>query len=338
MTFTGINYVLVKLKGRYNEHLETANGLKLYRPTSRGTEQEFMYAHEDNICGEVVGACTKSGNRWIGGYNNGFPKYVKGSNPDRVPSGDYYVCTSYSDEPITTQGNQVEVQEGDTVYFMRGAIKDENFLQREADGSLLLLVEYSSLFLRIRNGKTDMLGMYCMAEPYYDEDVQDHNGVMGKKLVYGSLELILPSDGRKIQHGKLLAVGAGINQMPMPEVEPNDVVLYEPKAEFENEIEGKKVFIFYAADIMAKLVNNQLIPLGDFVSIKPDRPKVNSSLFIPQAVLDKQKVNVGEVTGVGSFVADTLIGDKVQYNKNTPFEGQPEILVHQDQIFLRYEQ
>jgi co-chaperonin GroES (HSP10) len=336
MSYTGIHHVLVRLQGRYNEQITTENGLQLYRGGSRGTEAEFIYAHEDNICGEVVGTCVKSGKKLIGGTNRGLPKYVSGSN-DSIPSKAYYKCTPYKDEGITTQGNPTEVQEGDLVYFQRGAIKDDNFIDRETDGSLLLLVEYSNLFLRIRNGKTEMLGMYCQAEKYFGEDIEDHDGIKGRKLTYGSLELIIPTDGRKIQHGKVLSIGKGISDMPKPEVEAGDIIIYEPKAEFENEIEGKLVYIFYTGDLMAKLVGNEIIPIGDYVTITPDKPKSDSHIFIPQSVLDKQKVSIGEVTGVGSFVSNILIGDKVHYGASTTFEGQSEILVNHKQIMLRYE-
>ncbi|KYG76430.1 hypothetical protein AWW68_19490 [Roseivirga spongicola] len=324
MSYQGTYSVAIELDSLMSDQMEVGNGLKLYKSVSRtGTKEKGFYSHFHNIKGKVVGTCTHSGNMIIN-HEKSCP----------ITDAERY-------EKVTTTGNPVDVEAGDTVYFSFLAVENPVILEQSAK-KVIISVKYHDLFCKVVDGEIKMLNHYLLYEPYHGEDIEEFEAgkitVKGKRIKYGTLELVLPSSGRKIGHGKVIAANKGIKGARLEDVAEGDTVLVHKKREQEVEIEGKKVFLTWNVNVFAKIEENEIKPVGKYFSIKPERPQIKSTLFIPETVIDKQKITDGEITGVGTACTYPLQkGDRVRFNDFIQFEGYNDILAFEGQILFKWE-
>jgi co-chaperonin GroES (HSP10) len=324
MKYNSLNHVAVKVTGLSTDEFETEGGVKLYRTTQKtAVKEKSFYSHSDNIKGVVMGAPTNSGDLVINSEK---------SHP--ITYDEQYVKK-------TTNGNPVDIEIGDLVYFNYLSVQNPTILERLEDG-LVILVKYHDLYCKVIDGKIKMLNHYILYEPYNGESIEDFDvdgqSIKGTLITYGDLSLVVPKDGRKIGHGKVVSCGKGIEGAYLHGVDRSDLILVHKKREQEIEIEGKKVFVTWNSNVFAKIIGNQIIPIGRYCTIQPRLPEIESSLIIPETVLGKQVVHDGEITAVGSGCGgDVLIGDVVRFNESISFDGYDELIVFEGQILFRYE-
>lgn len=325
MKYQSPYFVAIEIEGFENNTLTTENGLKLYKSTQKiGTKEKSYYTHADNIKGKVVGLSVKSGNKSI-------------NNSKSFPA-------TYEEKRVrqTTEAGGVKVELGDIVYFHYLSVQQPMVLDR-CDNKITIAVAYHDLYCKVIDGEIQMLNHYIMYEPYHGEDVEEHSAgeltIKGKKIKYGSLELILPTSGRMVAHGKVIANNEGFEGCELPGVHNGDVVLVHKKREQEIEIEGRIVYVTWNTNVFAKILDGEIIPVGRYVTIQPQRPQIESSLIILDITLDKEKIDTGIVTATGMECSgDVLAGDTVRFNEYIEFEGYDEFLVFEGQIVYRIEQ
>lgn len=330
---TSIKYVAVEIEGFYSDSFETEGGLKLHKPLfSAGTKEKSYYAHQDNIRGVVVGLPSEAGDMLVNNHKS-FPI----TNQDRFGK-------------INTNQGEVDVEIGDMVYFHFLNVSPENRkVIKEENGKAVIAINYSDLYCKVVDGELQALNHYLIYEPYFGEDIEEFDlpsltnpnasKIKGKRIKYGNLELILPSSGRKVAHGKVITASEGFEGSELSGVEPGDIVMVHKKREQEIEIEGRKVFVTWNTNAFAKFVDDQVIPLGRYVSIRPEEPDFGTALIVPDSVKDSKKKDTGVVSGVGmDCKEDLLIGDKVCFEQFMDFEGYDEYLVYEGQVMYRHEQ
>lgn len=142
---------------------------------------------------------------------------------------------------------QDKVEIGDLVYLHFNAITPDNRIDLEKP---YFLVCMENIFCIVRNGEIIMYAGRVLAEPIFDEDVQDLGGLKVKKTDAGVIkELNVTHNFKK---AKLAHIGNPLAPAKKTNVSPGDIIYYEQDADFENEIEGKKYFCMVQEDIQMK--------------------------------------------------------------------------------------
>lgn len=125
------------------------------------------------------------------------------------------------------------VKEGDKLYINYGVIIDEtNCL--EVDGQEYWLVDYFQALATVRGEDIIPVGEHILIEPIVEEVTHD--------------TLIIPELAKKkiTNKGKVFASND-------PSIPNGSTVLFEERGMFENEIEGKKLFVMYNSNILGIL-------------------------------------------------------------------------------------
>ena len=167
---------------------------------------------------------------------------------DQTESG-IYIDTSYKPEHHVVITGKVEaiamrlpkdflsdqfydtVKVGDKIYFHYLVLLDEDsriYLDKD-----YYLVDYFQALATVRDGKVYPVGEHILIEPMEEE-------------VTHSL-LLIPDQAKKVEtnRGRVFASND-------PEIPEGAIVEFEPVGKFENEIEGKKLYVMYNSNILAK--------------------------------------------------------------------------------------
>jgi co-chaperonin GroES (HSP10) len=150
---------------------------------------------------------------------NAFPYAEVVSSPLRNPNmvGDFYYT----------------VQDGDKLYINYGVVNDpDNLIQH--DGQEYWLVDYFMAMATVRDGKVIPVGEHILIEPIEEE--------------VSSSMIVIPEMSRKkiVNRGKVFASND-------PEIPEGSTVMFEEVGMFENEIEGKKLFVMFNSNILGIL-------------------------------------------------------------------------------------
>lgn len=325
MKYTSPYFVAIEVSSLTSYTGKTESGWEYHKPLQKtGTAEKGFYSHNHNISGKVVGLSVHSGNMPINNTKS-FPL-----DPDE-------------EQYIYTKGNPIEVEIGDKVYFNYLNVITPRILESLEGEKRVIAVPYHDLYCKVIGDELVTLNHYLMYESYHGTDIEDHEvdglgSIKGRLLKIGELELIVPRSGRMIGHGKVISCGTGIKGSELHGVEKDDLVLVHKKREQEIEIEGKLMFVTWNSNAFAKVVDGEVIPIGKYTTIKPHKPKIHTSLYVPETALSNEKITDGTVTAVGADCnGEVLIGDKVRYNEYIEFEGYEEFIVYQGQIMLRYD-
>lgn len=150
---------------------------------------------------------------------NAFPYGTVHSTPLRDPYiSDDFVCN---------------VKKGDKLYLNYGVIVDESNCL-EQDGKEYWMVDYYQALAAVRDGEIIPVGEHILIEPIVEEVKHD--------------TLIIPEMSKKkvTTKGKVFASND-------PEIPNGSTVLFESRGMFENEIEGKKLFVMFNSNILGIL-------------------------------------------------------------------------------------
>ena len=125
------------------------------------------------------------------------------------------------------------VEVGDKLYFNYGVILDEENCI-EHDGQKYWLVDYYMALATVRDGKVYPVGEHILIEPMEEEVTSS---------------IIIPEMLKK----KVLTIGKVYASLD-PEITVGSTVHFQEQGMFENEIEGKKLFVMYYSNILAKTI------------------------------------------------------------------------------------
>lgn len=121
------------------------------------------------------------------------------------------------------------VQSGDRLYVNYGVLMDLNNCI-ENDGEEYWMVDYYMALAVVRDGKIIPVGNHVLIEPIEEEFTSS---------------LIIPEMSKK----KILTRGI-VYSSNDPEIPVGRTVSFEERGMFENEIEGKKLFVMYNSNIL----------------------------------------------------------------------------------------
>ena len=122
------------------------------------------------------------------------------------------------------------VQVGDKIYINYGVIIDESNMI-EHDGKEYWLVDYFMALAVVRDGQVLPVGEHILIEPMEEEVKHDF--------------LVIPDMVKK----KVLTRGKVFSSND-PEIPNGSIVSFEDRGMFENEIEGKKLFVMFNSNIL----------------------------------------------------------------------------------------
>lgn len=125
------------------------------------------------------------------------------------------------------------VEVGDKLYINYGVIIDESNMI-EHDGQDYWLVDYFQALACVRDGKIYPVGEHILIEPIEEEVTHDF--------------LVIPEMSKK----RITKTGNvfGSND---PSIPVGSKVMFEERGMFENEIEGKKLFVMFNSNILGIL-------------------------------------------------------------------------------------
>lgn len=122
------------------------------------------------------------------------------------------------------------VKVGDKLYFHYLVVLDEDCrikLDKE-----YYLVDYFQALATVRDGKVFPVGEHILIEPIDQEVTHD--------------TLVIPDSVKKQETNKGRVFASND-----PEIPEGSIVEFEPVGKFENEIEGKKLYVMYNSNILA---------------------------------------------------------------------------------------
>lgn len=149
--------------------------------------------------------------------HNAFPYGVVVNPPKRNPF-------------IIDEEFHYNVQSGDRIYVNYGVLMDLNNCI-EHDGEEYWLVDYYMALAVVRDGHVIPVGNHVLIEPM-EEEVSHST-------------LIIPEMSKKkiVNRGRVFASND-------PEIPVGEIVSFEERGMFENEIEGKNLFVMYNSNIL----------------------------------------------------------------------------------------
>lgn len=121
------------------------------------------------------------------------------------------------------------VRSGDRLYINYGVLMDESN-RIEHDGKEYWMVDYFMALAVVRDGDIHPVGSHVLIEPMVEE-------------VKSSI--VIPEMSRKkiVNRGRVYASND-------PQIRVGSIVGFEDRGMFENEIEGKKLFVMYNSNIL----------------------------------------------------------------------------------------
>jgi co-chaperonin GroES (HSP10) len=124
------------------------------------------------------------------------------------------------------------VKDGDKLYINYGVVNDPaNNIEHE--GQEYWIVDYFMALATVRDGQVIPVGEHILIEPIEEEVISS---------------LIIPEMSRKkiVNRGKVFASND-------PQIPNGSTVMFEEVGMFENEIEGKKLFVMFNSNILGIL-------------------------------------------------------------------------------------
>lgn len=152
--------------------------------------------------------------------HNAFPYGTVAAVPERnIKFGDDFVCN---------------VQVGDRLYFNYVVVTDENN-KLVIDGKEYWMVDYYLALAVVRDGVVMPVGEHILIEPIIEEK-QD-----GLIVIPDSMKKVVKTEGIVFASND-------------PDIPAGELVGFEERGMFENEIEGKKLFVMFNSNILWKKV------------------------------------------------------------------------------------
>lgn len=342
---TTANWVLVRVPSEFNNIIGTIKD-------EHGNEKEiivdtsFRDTHHSRICAEVIASPTYlNGDTII--YENypGTPRpltyrghddvllQVKTLAPKRRRPENIYppVCATFEPTFTTLLNEPIRIKNGQTVYFHYNVLLNEtNYLGRDESGQLVYKVHYSQLFCVVDNGNITMLNGYVLVSEYYEDDTEEivlrDSRFEWKFKGKTKNGLVVQVDEKpKYLIGRLEHIGPGLGTNTRM-IEPGELIMYRPKSEFKNTIEGTEYYVMRQWDIVAIVISAEELrefdrsfqdhnigdvgllpikPVGDYVMLTPETPEIKSKtkLHVYDPKNKDQEFKPGELFILGTTVS-----------------------------------
>jgi co-chaperonin GroES (HSP10) len=157
---------------------------------------------------------------------------------------------SIPDSGSATGGIRQDVKVGDKVYFHYNAINRGN-TEIHLDERKLHRIAYQHIFCAIRDGKKIMICGRVLCKPFQEGNIEEFRGTSNEVSSSG---IIIKRDiGHSTKKAVVAHIGENLVGREKENINTGDIVLYEPNADFENEIEGETYFVMTQEDIVCKL-------------------------------------------------------------------------------------
>lgn len=154
------------------------------------------------------------------------------------------------DGASATGGIRHDVKVGDKIYFHYNAINRGN-TEIHLDERKLHRIAYQHIFCAIRDGKKIMICGRVLCKPFQEGNLERFRGMTNEVSSSG---IIVKRDVEHSTKKVVIAhIGKNLVGRKKEKLKAGDIVLYEPNADFENEIEGEPYFVMTQEDIVCKL-------------------------------------------------------------------------------------
>jgi len=241
------DYFIVEIESRYNER-KTKSGIILLN-TAWIDDTDMDRNEHKRICGKVLSVPQAFSDTAYRAIDDGMPAYHKYVGHDdivvRINEGyrnhadkSYYPSTFDKYDVVTMAdiSKMVDVQAGDTVYFMPQVTEDENMLEKEK-GREVYRMCVTDLICVVRDGKIITQGEWILVKPKKDtwEEITTKAGIITKS---------------KLENKWLLAT---IEHSHHEGRNVGDLIVYLPNADCPVKIEDEDYFVMPAQDVIGKL-------------------------------------------------------------------------------------
>lgn len=298
------NVLIIKFKNQFND--EDPNGLKV--------DTTYNPEHHIRISAEVVGVPPRFESPTLAHKYPGSPPPRSYSHKSKMTSLYYHKHTFY-----TAEDCDIDIRVGDTIYFHYLAIQYEQFgrasqtyLNRDDEGYEYHQIQVDTLMAVLRDGNIIPLLGRVFAKPLQEDDLDNHGFISLKS--------------NKLLQGNITHIGSPIADQTA-DVSVGDDIVYLKHSEFENKIEGQYYYVMRHWFIVAKKVNGNYEPVGDYVKLET---KEEDGLFKMEGTTNVFQKNA-TVIGVGEKADKSLINSTVVFNNRSSYFAQ----FNENTIFVR---
>lgn len=292
--------VFVETKGIYND-TQSIKGEKgdVDLKIKIGDYEDAPIAHKKVITGKVVNVCakvSKDSKNFVYNYMSKFP------SPYDVFEETYVF------------NHEIEIQEGDQVYFHFNSLNEKTLFTKLPSGKELHAIEYGDVFCYVRGSDITPIAGYSLIGQQYDEAVQEVDYFGGKrKMVVSKSGIVIDAAPKtKKRKGVLRYIGKNLGPEHRQDAKVGDTVLLAPNKNRKVLVEGEEYYVTKSNGMFAKEVNGDTIPYGEFVLLRPyfGNPPVGIEIPDPHSLIK----DTGEVLFMGPLVSPEInIGDVVHY-------------------------
>lgn len=341
-----VDYVFIRIESKLNDkigslHLSLSPKLiqTEFTPDDEVSEKPFNEEQHIRTSGTVIAAPERLNP--INLYENylGTPRYTPHVSHEiikdaimRMPKNqkkNYGRNMYYPGNPPDSyqkQPNNPEIKVGDKIYFEYNVLLDESaFVERDDDGEVYK-IPYQSIYCFVREGKITMINGWVFVKSVQHEEVKSTIVLVNNKpqpnvgeIAHISpwLDTFMPNKGEKCLFLRTLFSVKEYEQM----TDSHTISGYE--------VEGNLYYPMRNNEIVAVNREGKLLPVGDFVKIKPEDMnrigKVETiefkngehqsfkkgQIFVPEGSVSHEKKN--KVYNFGIGVCD---GKRVAYGRS----------------------
>lgn len=209
---------------------------------------------------------------------------------------------------------QVEIKEGDKVYFHYNTLTEETCYHKLPNGNEVHIIDYHRIFCYVRGVELHACEGFSLLEQVYEEEVQtiEHEGTK-MDVVMSESGIVLDTKPKKEKRKAVLAYhGAPLKKDSKEDAKPGDVVILAPNKNFSNHIEGKDYYVTKHDGLYGKIVDDKIIPYGDYLVIKPEY--IETEIYLEKKI----RSNTGTVLRKGPKVPEDIeIGDVIHFAKES---------------------
>lgn len=345
------NQVFVKVQDRYVDGFwtkdESGNSKKIFYGNTPANEGQ-----RSQIKATVVATPLKVDYE-IGNPYEGFPKPVRGRSSEfirnqlkKLPyahrkefSDKWQSHTLHDWDDHVIHYTRQELMPDDEVWFHYNSLRDDAWITYLPDEEMhIYSIDYFSVFCFKRKNRIksknqydlpeikehfECINGYCLIDDYYGEEFEQIE-VAGHTIMArfsNNRELIVETTNKpKFRQGVVNTMPKLLFGDEWP-VKPGDRVIFTPNSEFYNTIDGQKYMVMQYWDLMAKFVDNELIPLSDYLIFKPYEYNYTGNMVIkdPENLRQKPDKLEGKVLRAGNQVKELSRGNHIWVEKGSYF-------------------
>lgn len=380
------NSVIVRVKDTHDDKVliknEHGGDVELKIPLGYSTKDIDDKSLQNNsnirvkISGEVVGepVLIKKGSELLYEDYKGFPapsKYRDGdavadqmsifSEANREKYKNHralsYDPSGFKPSYVTIYDQDIEVRPGDKVYFHYLGYSEDNKI-KEDDVWKYYKIPFGTIFCIVRDGEIKMMNGNVFVSPYYGDGYEeievDGRPVWGRFFEETQIVESITESPEYLQ-GIVSHIGNNVGWNSRQTVCRGDRIIFTPankigKDDVKDKVEGEEYFTMSQWDIMAKVVYDEVVPVGDYVMIRPHGTILNENrkvydpkaktqesspgqIFLLEDTVKKEKVEEGLVVACGEICQEVAPGMEVRLSGGVYMEEHGVLLVREADIW-----